>query len=236
MAAATGFTGLLYEVAWFRLMSLLLGGSAYAFSIMLLAFLLGIGLGGLIGGWAIARRSSGGGGSPALLRDLAAIEIGIGLLSWGAMFLYGQLPYLWVRLFGLAEESWPLIWGSQLAIALAIMTPPAVLMGVSFPYLAHLADPRSEETDRAVGLVYGANTLGSIGGAVGGALFVLPVLHVRGAILVGVSLNVAIALARQRSARCHRALADGDGSPASPPWRCPRSRSCGGSRRPGIRW
>ena len=46
IAALDGFCGLLYEVAWFRSLVLVLGASAYAFSILLPAFLLGIGLGG----------------------------------------------------------------------------------------------------------------------------------------------------------------------------------------------
>ena len=50
VAALAGFAGLLCEVAWFRLMVLILGGRAYAFSTMLLAFLLGIGVGGWAGG------------------------------------------------------------------------------------------------------------------------------------------------------------------------------------------
>ena len=46
VAMLAGFSSLLYEVAWFRLMALILGASAYAFSVMLFSFLLGIGSGG----------------------------------------------------------------------------------------------------------------------------------------------------------------------------------------------
>jgi spermidine synthase len=193
LAALTGFTGLLYEVTWFRLMSLMLGGSAYAFSIMLLAFLLGIGLGGWPGG-AWADRAARRGGPARVLRGMAALQLGVAALSWGAMFAYGELPYAWVRLYDRAEGHGLLIWVGQLALALAIMTPPAILMGASFPCLAKAASDRLGAADRAVGLTYGANTLGAIGGAIGGSLFLLPALHVRGAVLVGVASNAGTAV------------------------------------------
>ena len=50
ISALAGFASLLCEVAWFRLMTLILSAAVYSFSIMLLAFLLGIGLGGWVGG------------------------------------------------------------------------------------------------------------------------------------------------------------------------------------------
>src|SRR3972149_10728723 len=46
---ASGLVALVYEIAWFRLLAFVLGPSVHAFSIMLAIFLVGIGLGGLIG-------------------------------------------------------------------------------------------------------------------------------------------------------------------------------------------
>ena len=50
IAAMAGFSALVCEAAWFRLLTLILGGSAYSFSLMLVAFLSGIGAGGVWGG------------------------------------------------------------------------------------------------------------------------------------------------------------------------------------------
>ena len=46
--AAAGFASLAYEVAWTRGLVLLIGSSVYAFTLMLTAFILGIGLGSLV--------------------------------------------------------------------------------------------------------------------------------------------------------------------------------------------
>ena len=75
----TGFASLLCEVAWFRLLTLLFGGSAYSFTIMLFAFLVGIGVGGWVGGRA-ADRSFANGGRAAVLRHLSGIQVGVAAL------------------------------------------------------------------------------------------------------------------------------------------------------------
>ncbi len=90
VAGLAGLSSLLYEVAWFRLMTLMLGGSAYAFSIMLLAFLMGIGLGGWLGAGA-ADRSFSRGGRVRVLRRLAWLQIGVAVLAWAAVHIYGQI-------------------------------------------------------------------------------------------------------------------------------------------------
>ena len=70
VALLAGFASLLYEVAWFRLMALILGASAYAFSVMLFSFLLGIGSGGWLGG-PLADRLYARGGVKRVLIGLA---------------------------------------------------------------------------------------------------------------------------------------------------------------------
>ena len=192
VAALAGVSSLLYEVAWFRLMVLILGGSAYAFSIMLVSFLSGIGMGGWAAGEsadrALQRKDRAG-----LLRQLAWLQIGVAALSWAAMFLYVQLPFVFVWLFGALGENGGSVWRIQLFLAVGIMTPPAILMGATFPYLVRAVSGSSNALSQSVGLLYGFNTIGAIIGAAGGGLFLLPALHVRGTVLAGVSINLVAA-------------------------------------------
>jgi len=193
VAAMAGFASLLCEVAWFRLLVLLLGGSTYAFTIMLLAFLLGIGVGGWVGGRsadATLRR----GGRRLLLRRLAWIQIGVGVFSWVAMLLYGQLPFAYVWLYGAVEGAGALLWRTQLLLALAIMIVPTLLMGATFPYLVRAAAGSADEVSRPVGRIYGANTIGALAGAALGGLLLLPTLNIQGTVLTGVAINIAAAL------------------------------------------
>ena len=193
VAAIAGFSALMYEVAWFRLMVLVLGGSTYAFSTMLVAFLLGIGAGGWFGGigtaWSLRR-----GGRASVLRHLAFIEISVAVFSLSAVWMYNELPFVFMWLYTRAEQSPQWIWPAKLSLAIAIMSPPAVLMGAAFPYLIQSVAGRAEDVCRPVGRIYGLNTLGAIAGAILGGYLLLPLLHILGTVFLAASLNLAASL------------------------------------------
>ena len=134
VAFFAGLASLIYEVAWTRLLVLLLGASVYAFSLMLLAFLSGIALGGKIGG-GLADRALARGGVQGVLRLLAMVEVAVAALSYALMYLFQELPfwYVWIFDFTGAESEPFWMWGTSLLLAVLVMTPPAVLMGIAFP-------------------------------------------------------------------------------------------------------
>jgi spermidine synthase len=189
IAALAGFASLLCEVAWFRLMTLILGGSTYSFSIMLLAFLLGIGIGGWAGGRP-ADRALVSGGRTGVLRRIGYLQLGVALLCWGAMFAYGALPQLFVDLFRFTGGTRTPLLAGELSLALAVMLPPALLMGATFPHLVRAAASDSGDLERPVGLIYGANTAGAIAGAATAGLFLLPALRMQGCIIAAASINL----------------------------------------------
>jgi spermidine synthase len=193
IALLAGLASLICEVAWFRVMILILGGSAYAFSIMLLSFLLGIGLGGLAGGrlsdWAWAR-----GGVRGVLRWLVAAQLGVAALTYAAMYVFGELPFWFVYLYDMVDPNLDLLWPAKLLLSLMVMLWPALLMGATFPLLVRAASSHSEELGSPVGRLYGWNTVGAILGASVGGLLLLPNLFVIGALLVAVCLNLLAAL------------------------------------------
>jgi len=125
---------------------------------------------------------------------LAWLQVGVAGLSWAAMYAYGELPFLWVWLYGQLDGSPRALWFGKLLIAMAIMTPPACLMGASFPYLVRAAAGSPRDLSRPVGLLYGSNTLGAILGAVLGSLVMLPGLWVRGTVLWAVTVNIVGAM------------------------------------------
>jgi spermidine synthase len=203
ISALAGFASLLCEVAWFRLMTLILGGSTYSFSIMLLAFLLGIGLGGWGGGW-LADRVFGRVGRFGVLRGLALMQLGVAITSWAAMFAYGELPYQFVLLFDKVQGSATALFSMKLAIALGIMLIPALLMGATFPYLVRLLVREDGQISRPVGQVYSANTAGAIVGASLGGLLLLPALGMAGSVLAAASVNfIAAGIAMSIAAPPH---------------------------------
>src|SRR5439155_241306 len=93
LLAVTAFASLLDEIAWTRVLVMVVGGSTYAFTLVLLVFLLGIGLGSAI----VARRGSG---RPPPVADAALAQ---GITGAGAALLlafFGALPLYVIKVFG----------------------------------------------------------------------------------------------------------------------------------------
>jgi spermidine synthase len=85
--ALSGFSALGAEVVWTRLLSLLLGGTVYSFSIILAVFLVGLGFGSAVGSH-LAR--SGADPRRALAASQILLTIGI---AWAAFMISRSLPY-----------------------------------------------------------------------------------------------------------------------------------------------
>ncbi len=192
IAMIAGLASLICEVSWFRLMVLILGGSAYAFSIMLLSFLVGIGLGG-VGGGFLADRTWGRDGVRGVLKALAAAQLGVAVLTWAVMFTFNELPYAFVWLYDQIDPHLSYLWPAKLLLAMAVMVPPALLMGATFPLLVR-ALASADRLGESTGQLYGWNTVGAILGASVGGLVLLPWLQVTGTLLVAISLNLGAAL------------------------------------------
>jgi len=188
-----GCASLIYELAWFRLMTLTLGASTYAFSTMLLAFLVGIAGGGWAGG-RVADSLLRGFGRVGVLVGLAAAQVAVAVTTWAMMYGFEQLPYLYVELFGVIEGKEGFFWPTWLGLSMAVMTPPAIMMGASFTMAVRSLVADTGSLAGPVGRVYGFNTIGAIVGSLGAALFLLPNLQVVGTISFANGINVLGAL------------------------------------------
>ena len=204
-----GFSALVYEVAWTRLLALMLGASVYSFTLMLLAFLVGIAIGGKLGG-PVSDRLWARGGLEAVMVAFAVVEIGIALLSFLMMYLYPELPYWYVWIFDAFEaaDHPRAVWVVSLVVSALVMTPPAVLMGMHFPMAVRAVIGREDELGGPVGVVYGANTLGGVAGAFLAGFVLLPNIRVQGTISVAAlaELLAAVLLIGWGTAPGRRAL------------------------------
>src|SRR5256885_8841358 len=154
----TAFAALLDEIAWTRVLVMIVGGSSYAFTLVLLVFLLGIGIGSAI----VARRSESQrdpGSGAALAQGITAA--GAALL----FLLFSALPIYIVAIF---QVTFLGATSRLLLMALAVgsvVLIPAIGMGMTFPLLTDLVAARGRARGADVGRAYGLNTLGSLAGA-----------------------------------------------------------------------
>ena len=156
--ALSGFTALAAEVLWTRLLSLLFGATVYTFSLILAAFLLGLGIGTSLGSY-IARNTT----RPRVALGCCQMLL-CGAMAWAAYLLLASLPW-WPLDVTRNTDPWLKV-QLDTARALWVVLPGAILWGASFPLaLASLAT-RREDPGKLVGRVYAANTVGAIAGAV----------------------------------------------------------------------
>jgi spermidine synthase len=162
----SGAGGLAAEVIWTRLLSLLLGGTVYTFSIILAVFLTGLGLGSGVGS-VLARNSL----RPRTLLGWCQWLLGPAI-AWTSYMLAHSLPY-WPINPSLSSNPW-FNFQLDLVRCLWALLPATCLWGASFPLaLAAVAGP-GRDPGRLVGGVYAANTLGAILGALAASLLIIP--------------------------------------------------------------
>ena len=159
LLGATAFASLLDEIAWTRVLIMIVGGSTYAFTLVLLVFLLGIGIGSVI----VGRRSMPRPDTAAS----AALAQGITGIGAAALFVFfGLLPTYIIAVFQIEHLGAP---GRLLLMGVAVgavVLIPALGMGMTFPLLTDLVAHRREARGADVGAAYALNTIGSILGAV----------------------------------------------------------------------
>jgi spermidine synthase len=185
---AMGATSLAYEVFWTRILLFHLGSSVYAYSLMLLAVLVGVGLGSLLAiPWADRV------GSP--LRALVWVELGIALWIPIQVLLFQQLDLL---LLTAAELIQPTGFGrytlGQLLALLPLLGPPTLLMGMSFPLAVRALNRNPEHLGDDVGKVYGANTLGAVIGSLSAGFLLIPTVGTQNSLIVVATVNAILAM------------------------------------------
>ena len=167
----SGATGLLYEVVWTRRLSLVLGSTTGAVAAVLSAFMLGLAAGAVL----VGRRADA---SRRPLRWYGLLEIGIGVYAVG-----------FESLLGLLDERWG---GPPWLLAFLLLLLPTALMGGTLPVLARAAADTAAGGARALGQLYGVNTLGAVLGALLTTLVLLAPLGLDGTTLVGAAVNIGI--------------------------------------------
>jgi spermidine synthase len=193
--ALSGACALGAEVVWTRVLSLMLGGTVYTFSIILAVFLAGLGLGSGFGSM-LARRLANPRGALAWCQILLTAAI-----AWTALMLTRSLPY-WPINPTLTSNPW-LTFQLDLVRCLWAMLPPAFLWGASFPLAMAAAARPGQDPGRLAGGVYAANTLGAIVGAIAFSMGLIPWIGTQNAqrALIGMAAVAAAILMTARRSR-----------------------------------
>ena len=189
----SGFATLGYEIVWFRALRYMVGNSTYALTTVLFVFLLGLGFGSLLLR-PIVRR-----GTPEAA--LVWCQCLIAVLAVGAMAVEMTVlsqPALRdsISIYSPEVLAQPWWWRVLVAgaIAVAVMLPATLIMGLSFPLASRLYLGDLKKLGSEVGAAYLFANVGSILGAILGAVLFLPVFGTIGGTKAIAFFNLALAL------------------------------------------
>lgn len=190
----SGFAALVYEVAWIRQAALLFGSTTFAISAVLAVFFLGFAIGAYLFG-RIGQRTD----RPLVL--FAHVEIGLGLLALISPYAFDFADVLYGSAYRMSSDDPVLRFATRLLLVACVILPPTVLMGGTLPLYCRQYARNSDKIARAVGLLYGVNTLGAALGCAVAGFVLLPDLGLRGTVSIGVACNLLIGLVVRAIAR-----------------------------------
>lgn len=200
-AFVSGFVTISIQVAWTRVLTMVIGSSTYAFSIVVALFLIGLSL----GAYLVGRRKI----YVNLRRATLLVELLIAASLLTSLWVANQTPKLLINLgLRLKINSWIGLITLQSFVAAVLILVPALLMGMAMPLVLVWASKKKLQIGvRLVGRCYAVNTLGAIAGAFIAGFLLIPKTGTRFTIVFAAVLClIVMGLAYQPK----RAVADSD--------------------------
>lgn len=178
----SGIPALLYQTVWQRLLVLHSGVGSVSVSIIVAAYMLGLGLGSLAGGQLSRKRSP-----RRLLWLFAGLEMAIAAYAhFSPGFLYGIL----YRELGWLYTSVP----TAAVLHAVTLVLPTMLMGMTLPLLTSAVTQLTSIAPRSISTIYGCNAFGAATGALITPWLIMPFVGVQGVCSLGAAINFLVAL------------------------------------------
>jgi spermidine synthase len=172
----SGFPALLYQIVWQRALFTIYGVNIESVTVIVTAFMLGLGLGSLGGGWLSKR-------AVPLLAVFGAIELGISAFGLVSLKVFHA-----VASFTAGSSAF-----ETGIVTFAMLLIPTMLMGSTLPLLvAHLVR-RNGNVGESVGALYSVNTFGSAIACFVAVYVLMRALGESGSIRIAALFNACVA-------------------------------------------
>jgi spermidine synthase len=184
----SGATSLIFEVLWSLQFVTVFGNSSYSISVVLCAYMTGLGLGGFVGGKFADR----------ITRHVAmfsAVQAAIAFWAFVVPVLLEWLRELAPKLSILSPESLLVSTVARFAFSFCILAVPCFLMGTTLPLLSRAVTNSEQQVGRRVGVLYSLNTLGAACGCLAAGFWMLQALGLRLTNLLALAVNLLVAVA-----------------------------------------
>lgn len=184
----SGVSGLLYEVAWTRLLTLLFGDTVLAVSTVLASFMAGLALGSFWSGRRIDQQTR-------VLRIYASLEAGIGITALLLPLALQAIPPVYVWLHRQLHTTFYLFSLLRFLLAFCLLLVPTTLMGATLPVLSRYAVRTNATLGWNIGMLYALNTGGAVLGCFAAGYVLVGRFGLYQTVGLGAALNLIIALA-----------------------------------------
>jgi len=185
-ALVSGFVTIGTQVSWTRILTMIIGSSTYAFSIVVALFLIGL----AIGAWIVARKDR----SRSLRSSIFLVEVLTALSLLLSLFVLNKTPALLITLgLSLHVASWLGLLTLQILSATLLILVPAVWMGMVMPLVLVWASSEGKKAVARVGRSYAINTVGAIAGAFITGFILIPKASTRFTLLFAATCCLIVA-------------------------------------------
>jgi spermidine synthase len=184
--AASGAIAMVDQVLWTRALAIIIGSSVYSFTLILLAFLVG-----LAGGAAIVSRLSARTTRP--MEWLAGVHLATAAMIGLSYLVMDKLPSAFLGLLRGGTFSVDGIIFCQFLLAALAVLPATLCMGGVLPLTVRVVAQSLASVGRDVGAAYSVNTLGAIVGSFAAGFVVLPLAGLQRGLGIGAVLTVILA-------------------------------------------
>jgi len=183
----SGVASLIYQIVWVRMLTLVFGHTIYSVSIVLSAFMAGLGLGSYLWGRTIDKT-----GKPLLV--YGKIEILIGISAAFLSFLLSNFSPIYGWLHQWLPNLFFLVVALKTVLAFLLVLIPTIFMGATLPVMCKYFATEEANLGQQVGYLYSINTLGAAAGCLFAGYFLIGFFGVLETALVAAGINLLIGL------------------------------------------
>mgnify|MGYP003714177233 FL=1 len=183
----SGIASLIYQIVWVRMLTLVFGHTIYSVSIVLSAFMAGLGLGSYWWGRTIDKT-----GKPLLIYGKIEILIGISAAFLSILLSNFSPIYAWLHQW--LPNLFFLVAALKTVLAFLLVLIPTIFMGATLPVMCKYFATEEANLGQQVGYLYSINTLGAAAGCLFAGYFLIGFFGVLETALVAAGINLLIGL------------------------------------------
>jgi spermidine synthase len=165
--AVSGFCSMAYEVVWTRLLGLLIGPTAYSFTLVVSTFIIGLAAGSIIFG-RLGDRSRN------VMRLLALTQLLASVLALAVSQLLGNSQFFFAKLIHALQNDFGMMTAVQSLALFAVLLGPTIFLGAAFPLVNRLYARSMPVLGKSIGNAYAVNTVGAILGSIVAGFVLIP--------------------------------------------------------------